>query len=131
MGVVGVGCYQNFTVTTRPYKRLCSKFLQRSQQKPFYESSKIISMLQQSVNEFLAELHARAKRARVAPHSEEHLVRMTYPSRTFWWSHEHKSIRLSVRRETNVKCYSIMETCSLILHTHVVVNFQLSKQGIR
>ena len=61
-------------------------------------------MLQQSVGEFLAELHARAKRARVEPHSEESLVRVTYPSRKFWQSHDRTSIRLSVRKETNVKC---------------------------
>ena len=107
--MVGFGCYyQIFSVTTRPYTRLCPKFLQRSEQNPFYESSKIISMSQQSVREFLAELHARAKRALVAPHSEENLVRVTYPSRKFWWSNDRKSIRPSVRRETNVKCYTVM-----------------------
>ena len=94
MGVVGVGCYyQIFSVMTRPYTRLCSKFLQRSQQKPFYEFSKIITMSQQSVSEFLAELHARAKRTLVVPYSEENLVRVTYPSRKFWWWHDRKSIR--------------------------------------
>ena len=52
--------------------------------KAIYESSKIISMSQLSVSEFSAELHARAKRARVVPQSEENLVRVTYPSRKFW-----------------------------------------------
>ena len=109
MGVVGFGCYyQIFSVTTRLYLRLCSKFLQRSEQNPFYESSKIISMSQKNGGEFLAELHASAKRALVGPHNEENLVRVTYSSRKFWWSNDRKSIRSSVRRETNVKCYTVM-----------------------
>ena len=52
---------------------------------------------------------------------------VTYPSKKILvvtWPHVHPPTRT-----TGIQCGS-MVTCNLILHIHVVVNWQLSKQGI-